>query len=121
MSTTLVRSLANAWFDRLNWIDSSVRECPDELWEASMFPVAWPSEWEKGKDFEAHHARFQVFSTPWLVAYHAVFHALWADTGSPADDGHDCPAPSSARHRMAKQPRRHPPAAAQSLLSKVYR
>jgi hypothetical protein len=60
-----------------------VRDCPDELWEESVWPVTrnqpwvWPIRRFGQKEFPTEAEQLQllpVISAFWNVAYHAIFH-----------------------------------------------
>jgi hypothetical protein len=80
MTSIWLESLGRAFEEALDQLAAAVRDCPDELWEASMWQVpAWDSNHElvdpQGKPVtepEQRLALVQRHSTPWAVAWHAL-------------------------------------------------
>ena len=58
MTSVWVESLGRSHAEALNLLAAALRECPEELWEAQMWPVADPG--------------YEPWSTPWSVAWHAL-------------------------------------------------
>ena len=64
--------------EAIDRLEAALRDCPDDLWEASLWEVKrtdawiWPSsgEPEPGRTDET----IQVFSAVWMVAYHCLFY-----------------------------------------------
>jgi hypothetical protein len=71
-------TLAREFDDAIDVLENALRNCPDDLWAASLWevkrtdPWIWPSkgEPEPGRTDET----IQVFSAVWMVAYHCLFY-----------------------------------------------
>ena len=59
MTSIWVESVSRSFDDALDLLSAAVRDCPDELWESSMWDVP-------GSEAE------QRRSAPWAVAWHAL-------------------------------------------------
>ncbi|MGH9196614.1 MAG: DinB family protein [Acidimicrobiia bacterium] len=82
MKTTWIESLEHRYENTLQRMESALRDCPDELWEASMWkvpplpPGKGPLPGPDGKvndDPEVQERLLQGASAVWAIA----FHALW--------------------------------------------
>lgn len=68
--------------DALSFMEDALRDCPDELWESSMWTVPRPEPWEPlpspdgtvNNDAEFQERLLQGGSAIWNVAYHALWH-----------------------------------------------
>ena len=75
-----VESLGRNFEAALGLLDAAIRDCTDELWESSMWPVPAPStdsyvagpDGQPLTDTAARHALAQRWSSPWGVAWHAL-------------------------------------------------
>jgi hypothetical protein len=84
VATIWTDSVGRALEQALELLGTAVRDCPDELWEKSMWQVAAPgadqqffgSDWKPITDAAQRGALAQRWverrSTPWSVAWHAV-------------------------------------------------
>ncbi len=84
MASIWVGSLGRNFEASLGGLATAVRDCPDELWEASMWPVVAPgpdvhfvgADWKRITDTAQRDALVQRWverrSTPWSVAWHAL-------------------------------------------------
>jgi hypothetical protein len=84
MATVWVESLSRSFEQALDLLAAAVRDCPDELWEASMWPVPPPdgdfqflgADWQPITDATQRSALVERWverrSTPWSVAWHAL-------------------------------------------------
>lgn len=80
MGSVWIESLARSFETALDLLAAAVRDCPDELWEASMWDVPAPdAKYElRGPDGTAVRepmercALAQRWSAPWCVAWHAL-------------------------------------------------
>jgi hypothetical protein len=66
-------SLRDAFRQAFDALDRAVRDCPEGLWERSLWPSTQP--WPEGAALGAgrpHAERSQVFSAFWFVAWHAL-------------------------------------------------
>lgn len=80
MSSIWVESLGRNFESALGLLESAIRDCTDELWEASTWEVpardadadlAGPNG-TLVTDHVARHALVQRHSTPWSIAWHAL-------------------------------------------------
>ena len=77
MGTVWTVSLARMYGVMTDELEKAIRECPDELWEESLWevrksdPYVWPVRRVDGSD-EGEHL-LQVYSAFWNVAYHTLF------------------------------------------------
>ncbi len=79
MASIWVESLGRNFAHALGLLEAATRDCPDELWESSMWTVPAadaPAELH-GPDGrlvidDSRHARLQRKSTPWGMAWHAL-------------------------------------------------
>jgi hypothetical protein len=76
-------SVARKYWSTLDEIERALAVCPDELWEASLWPVqrhhpwVWPVKRAGEKaygDEAAMAALLPQMSAFWNIAYHAIFH-----------------------------------------------
>jgi hypothetical protein len=76
-------SISRKYDGVLDQMERAIRMCPDELWEASLWPVerhhphVWPLRRAGDKspgDEEAQAQLLPVVSAFWNIAYHAIFH-----------------------------------------------
>lgn len=83
MTTIWNAALNRAYDSTLNALATALRDCPADLWEASLWlvrkddPYVWPVQRVDAlfSDDRAEHERLlQVHSAFWNVAYHALFH-----------------------------------------------
>jgi hypothetical protein len=84
MASIWVESLGRNFEQALDLLAAAVRDCTDELWETSMWPVAAPaadhpflgSDWKPITDPAQRSALARGWverrSTPWSVAWHAM-------------------------------------------------
>jgi hypothetical protein len=84
MSSIWVESVGRSFDEALDLMTAAVRDCTDELWEESMWPVEAPGpdrqflgpDWKPVTDAaqRSHLAQRWVErrSTPWSVAWHAL-------------------------------------------------
>lgn len=84
MASIWVESLSRSFEQVLEMLAASVRDCPDELWEAPMWPVPAPGpdhqflapNWSPITDAAQRAALAERWvqrrSTPWSVAWHAL-------------------------------------------------
>jgi hypothetical protein len=84
MASIWVESLGRSFEQALDLLAAAVRDCPDELWETSMWLVPAPdpdrqflgSDWNPVTDAAQRRALVerwvQRWSTPWSVAWHAL-------------------------------------------------
>ena len=80
--TIWTATLARKYAAALDQIERALRDCPDELWEASLWEVkrthhaVWPVRRIDDKPSRAasREPLLQVYSAFWNVAYHAIFH-----------------------------------------------
>jgi hypothetical protein len=80
MASIWLESIGRSLEEALDLLAAAVRDCPDELWETSMWQVpAWDPNHElidpHGKpvsDPAQRLALVQRHSTPWAVAWHAL-------------------------------------------------
>ena len=83
----MVSSDRSAFEAAIDQLEAALRECPDDLWDRSVWVVKKTDPWIWPKDGQAHgrtEESIQVFSTFWLVAYHCLFFLdfyLWDGTG----------------------------------------
>jgi hypothetical protein len=74
-------SLLREFDEAIDLFEAALRECPEALWEASLWkvernePGIWPEndQPEPGRTDES----IQVFSALWKVAYHCLFYLDW--------------------------------------------
>jgi hypothetical protein len=74
-------SLVQEFDEAINLLEGALRECPQALWEASLWkvertePGIWPEndQPEPGRTDDS----IQVFSALWKVAYHCLFYLDW--------------------------------------------
>ncbi|MGE0598846.1 MAG: hypothetical protein AB7J35_03355 [Dehalococcoidia bacterium] len=84
MTSVWVESVGRSLDQAIEMLASSLRDCPDSLWEASMWPVPAPkpeqpflgADWKPVTD-PAERAILaerwaERWSTPWSVAWHAL-------------------------------------------------
>lgn len=71
-------SLAHEFDEAIDQLETALRECPDELWEASVWEVKRTDAWIWPADNSPESGRtdesIQVFSAVWMVAYHCLFY-----------------------------------------------
>jgi hypothetical protein len=65
MANAFVQSVASNFEQALRLMDAALTDCPDELWEADL----WPDEAPTGP---VPHGGLHG-SAPWFLAYHALF------------------------------------------------
>lgn len=73
--------LVGEFDEAIDLLEAALRQCPDALWEASLWrvertePGIWPANGqpEPGRTDES----IQVFSALWKVAYHCLFYLDW--------------------------------------------
>jgi hypothetical protein len=76
-------ALVRKYSDVLDRLERALRDCPDDLWDASLWEVkkadfgVWPVR--RADDHSGKRARdadqlLQIYSSFWNVAYHALFH-----------------------------------------------
>lgn len=78
-------SLVQEFDEAIDLFEAALRECPEALWEASLWkvernePGIWPEndQPEPGRTDES----IQVFSALWKIAYHCLFYLDWYVTG----------------------------------------
>jgi hypothetical protein len=71
-------SVVREFDDAIDRLEAALRECPDELWGASLWevkrtdPWIWPAnnQPEPGRTVQS----IQIFSAIWVVAYHCLFY-----------------------------------------------
>jgi len=79
--------------------DKTLRSCPGELWETSLWVVKRSDPWmwprpeagDNGDYVGRTDASIQVFSAFWNIAYHCIFHLDYYLSGDATD--FDTPAP----------------------------
>ena len=79
--------LVREFDEAIDLLEVALRECPEALWEASLWkversePGMWPpdDQPESGRTDES----IQVFSALWKVAYHCLFYLDWYVTIAP--------------------------------------
>jgi len=83
-SAAVLRTYARA----LRFMEDALRDCPDELWEASMWTVPGPEpeplpnpDGSVDRDPEVQERLLQGGSAVWNVAYHALWHLDYDLTG----------------------------------------
>jgi hypothetical protein len=72
------QSLIHEFDEAIDQLETALCECPDGLWEASLWevkrtdPWIWPADAnpEPGRTDES----IQIFSAIWMVAYHCLFY-----------------------------------------------
>jgi hypothetical protein len=82
MVTIWQTSLGRSYESVIDAIAKALRDCPDALWEGSMWvvrkdqPFVWPVRTVDGAfgDAADQEGLLQVHSAVWNVAYHALFH-----------------------------------------------
>jgi hypothetical protein len=71
-------SLIRDFDDAIDELEAALRECPDDLWEASLWEVKRTDAWIWPADNKPEPGRtdesIQVFSAVWVVAYHCLFY-----------------------------------------------
>lgn len=75
-------ALLQSYHSALTLMEGALRDCPDELWEASMWQVPRPETWVPlpgpdgtvNEDPEFQERLLQGGSAVWNVAYHALWH-----------------------------------------------
>ena len=80
MASIWVASLERRFHHAFDLLDAAVRDCPDELWQASMWKVPDddPARDVRGPDDELvtdperRDLLIQRYGTPWAVAWHAL-------------------------------------------------
>lgn len=80
MTSIWVESLGRNFDRAFDLMEAAVRDCTDELWQASMWevPEPEPADEVRGPDSEIitdpaeRHALVQCHSTPWGIAWHAL-------------------------------------------------
>jgi hypothetical protein len=84
MASIWVESLGRNFEQALGLLAAAVRDCPDELWQQSMWPVPAPgadhqflaADWKPIPDAAQRSALVERWverrSTPWSVAWHAL-------------------------------------------------
>ena len=80
MQSAWVEGLARNYAASIDFIEATVRDCPDDLWEASMWPVPPPGRGEQilgaggelVSDPAERHRLVQRYGTPWGVVWHAL-------------------------------------------------
>jgi hypothetical protein len=84
MASIWVESLGRSFEQALDLLADAVRDCTDELWEASMWQVPAPgpdhqflgADWQPITDVTKRNALIERWverrSTPWSVAWHAL-------------------------------------------------
>lgn len=91
MSTVWRTSLAQNYNDAIDVLKQALRECPDDLWGASIWEVrltdrhVWPIVQGVGAELPDEE-RLQLHSAFWVVAYHVIFfldHYLGGGLGDP--------------------------------------
>lgn len=71
-------ALARDFDDAIDRLETALRDCPDELWGASLWevkrtdPWIWPANGEP--EPERTDESIQIFSAVWVVAYHCLFY-----------------------------------------------
>jgi hypothetical protein len=80
--------LAASFEQAIDVVENAIRQCSDDLWQASLWrvrrtdPWVWPTKDENAGT--RTEEQIQVFSSFWLVAYHCLFFAdyyLWDGVG----------------------------------------
>lgn len=71
MSSIWVESLARNFEGALGLLEAAVRDCPDELWETSMWVVQAPDA-ALATEPAAPHLFVERRSTPWSISWHAL-------------------------------------------------
>jgi hypothetical protein len=82
MATIWRTSVGRAYDSAIDGLAMALRDCPDALWEASLWevrkeqPFVWPVRRVDGAfgDVADQEQLLQVHSAFWNVAYHALFH-----------------------------------------------
>lgn len=73
-----VQRLAREFDEAIDQLETALRDCSDELWEASLWEVKRTDPWiwpandkpEPGRTDDS----IQIFSAIWMVAYHCLFY-----------------------------------------------
>jgi len=72
--------LAEHYGEVLDGMERTLLDCPDELWEASMWKVEWDDRWGPVRapglsptDSEGREWWIQTRSAVWAIAHHALF------------------------------------------------
>ncbi len=64
--------------DAIDTLESALRACPDELWEASLWEVRRTDPWIWPRSGDPEPGRtdetIQIFSSVWMIAYHCLFY-----------------------------------------------
>ncbi len=73
------KSLTRNYVTAIGELEQALEHCPDELWEASLWPVrkdhafVWPVR-RAGSKEPGDEAMLQIHSAFWNVAFHTLFH-----------------------------------------------
>ena len=89
--TALVAALDEKYRDAITSMERGVRTCPDELWNASLWPVRGIERVGGGIVDLPPEERVQLLSAVWHIAYHAIFHLDF--NLSRGEEHFECPPP----------------------------
>ncbi|GAB3747634.1 hypothetical protein [Microlunatus parietis] len=82
MATTWTKALAGSYRGSIDELAAVLRDCPDELWEASIIEPRktdqwmWPPTDPEGRPFddpEIRERKFRAMTAVWRMASHALF------------------------------------------------
>jgi hypothetical protein len=90
METIWTAALGRRYEPAIDALERALRDCPDDLWEASLWevkkehPYVWPVRTVDGEagDAASQERLLQVHSAFWNIAYHALFHLDFSLSGA---------------------------------------
>jgi hypothetical protein len=91
--TPWVAALDEKYQDTVTSMDRALRACPDELWNASLWPVHGVERVGGGVVDLPAEERVQPLSAVWNIAYHAIFHLDFNLSRAAGEAPFECPPP----------------------------
>lgn len=101
-------SLARQYSAALDHLAGAMADCPDALWEASLWkvsrtePFMWPRAAQEAAQSRTE-AAIQVFSAFWFLAYHCLFYVDFYLSGA-VGDGFSTPLPFGGVYEHGMDP-----------------